>query len=428
MKRGRARAFQGGISLAKEPAWQAPIETPSLPDRVVVPLKTAEGRELKPAVRKGSRVKAGDVLAQDRVPLLAPISGQITGIGLEPHLSGFREPSVIIERRDEKEAFEPTQDFHRLGSEDILQTAWAKGLALPAIPEKEVLALVVTGFHDDPYSAGAQRLVLESPDTIRRGLEILQRLYACQRVFVAVEPRPAQVMAAWKKVVGALENAALVKVSGTYPQAEEDILLSSVLPRRVLRDLDEDVGSAIVVSTEGVFSLAQALIWRRPLLEKLVTVAGSGIPAPRNLRVRLGTPLSAIFSFCGVGPESLGKVVAGDAMRGWAQFDDRAGIGRETHSLILTRREEALVLKEEPCLRCGWCLEVCPHDLNPARLFEACRLQDWEAGRAWGLEECSECGACAFTCPSHLKLVHWFRFAKKELEKRGDARDRILAA
>jgi electron transport complex protein RnfC len=115
-------------------------------------------------------------------------------------------------------------------------------------------------------------------------------------------------------------------------------------------------------------------------------------------------------------------------MRGWAQFDDRAGIGRETHSILLIKREDVEILREEPCLRCGWCLEACPHDLNPARLFEVCRLEDWGVARAYGLEECSECGACAWACPSHLKLVHGFRFAKKELEKRGEGRDRVPAS
>ena len=424
----RGRPFRGGIPLSKEPAWQAPIEIVPVPSWVVVPLLAHDGRALKPAVLKGSKVKAGDLLAEDQVPLLAPISGRVAAIEPLPHITGFRKPSVRIERLDEKEAFEPTRDFRRLGQAELLKTVWGKGLNLPPIPERAVEVLVVTGFHDDPYSAGAQRLVLEFSDTIRAGLEILQRLYACQRVLIAVEPRPVRAFAAWKEVVKAVENIALVSVSGLYPQAEEDILFSTILPRRVLKGLVDDTGCALIVEAESIFLLAEAMIWRHPVLERLITVSGSGISSPRNLRVRIGTPLSAVLSFCGVEPESLGKVVAGDAMRGWAQFDDRAGIGQETHSILLIKREDAEILREEPCLRCGWCLEACPHDLNPARLFEACRLENWEVARAYGLEECSECGACAWTCPSHLKLVHGFRFAKKEMEKRGEGRDRVPAS
>jgi len=424
----KGRGFRGGIALDKEPAWQAPIETLPIPDRVVVPLLDSEGRELKPGVRRGDRVKAGDRLAEGRVPLLSPISGTVAGIEPLAHLSGFRVNALKIERLDGEEAFEPPPDFRRLGQQELLEKAWGLGLNLPFLPEKEVEALVVAGLHDDPHSAGAQRLIIESSASIRQGLEILQRIYACQRVFVALEPRPAQALAAWKQMGKALENMVLVKVSGRYPHLEEDLLLSAVLPRKVLRELDSDAGSAFIVEVEEIYLLAEALSRGRPFLEKLVTVAGSGIPSPRNLRVRIGTPISTLLASCGVDPGGLGKVVAGDAMRGWAQFDDRAGIGRDTHSLILISREEAEAQKEETCLRCGWCLEVCPHDLNPARLFEACRSEDWEAARSFGLLECSECGACAWACPSHLKLVHWFRLGKGEFLKRGQDSRRIRAA
>jgi electron transport complex protein RnfC len=269
---------------------------------------------------------------------------------------------------------------------------------------------------------------LESSDALRLGLEILQRIYVCQRAFVVAEARPGSIFSSWKRIIQSLDNLVLVKATDQHPLAEEELLLSSALPRKTLAEFAAGTAEVIVVKAETAYDLARAVSTGFPAIEALVTVTGSGIPAPRNLRVRIGTPLSAILDGCGVAPESLGKVVAGDTLRGWAQFDERTGIGREAHSLILTKREEVEVLSEEPCLRCGWCLEVCPQDLNPARLYQACRPGSWDEAAAYGLGECSECGACAWACPSHIKLVHWFQFAKRELSQHGPGSDRPLAA
>jgi len=242
------------------------------------------------------------------------------------------------------------------------------------------------------------------------------------------ESRPSQAFSAWRAWAREMENVALVKAVNQYPQAEEDLLFSSVLPRRILGELAAESGRVVAVSAEEVFLLAEALARGRPIVEKLLTLAGSGVPSHRNLRVRIGTPLSFLFSFCGLDPQGLGKVVAGEATRGGAQFDDRAGIGRDTSGLLAIRREGVELRPEEPCIRCGWCLEACPHDLNPVRLWEACRKEQWEAAESYGLWECSECGACAYSCPSHLKLVHWFRFGKGEAAARGRDKDHPLAA
>lgn len=424
----RGRRFPGGIVLDKDPAWRAPIETLPVPDWVALPLLDHNGEALDSKVKVGTRVGLGEVLAGDEVPLLSSLAGKVAAIEPHPHLSGFRVPSLRIERQGEEGRWEPSGDWRRMGQEDLLREARRKGLCLPDLGGSEVEALVVRAFHDDPYTAVAQRLILESPDALRQGLAILQRLYVCQRAFIAVESRPPQAFSAWRAWAREMENVVLVNVPNQYPQAEEDLLFSAVLPRRILRELEAETARAIAVSAEEVLLLAEALVGGRPGVEKLLTLAGSGVPSPRTLRVRIGTPLSFLFSCCGLDPQGLGKVVAGGATRGWAQFDDRAGIGRDTSGLLAIRREEVELSPEEPCIRCGWCLEACPHDLNPVRLWEACRQEQWEAAEAYGLWECSECGACAYSCPAHLKLVHWFRFGKQEAAARGRDKNKPLAA
>lgn len=50
-----------------------------------------------------------------------------------------------------------------------------------------------------------------------------------------------------------------------------------------------------------------------------------------------------------------------------------------------------LVLKEEKCIGCSLCTEVCPHAVFEMRQGKAC-IVDFNA--------CMECGACVNNCPS----------------------------
>jgi len=89
---------------------------------------------------------------------------------------------------------------------------------------------------------------------------------------------------------------------------------------------------------------------------------------------------------------------------------------------------------EQPCIRCGQCVDVCPAVLMPQELFRHARTRNYARLREYHLFDCIECGCCSYVCPSNIRLVHYYRKAKREImqeEKsaRGvaDARKRYLA-
>jgi NAD-dependent dihydropyrimidine dehydrogenase PreA subunit len=59
--------------------------------------------------------------------------------------------------------------------------------------------------------------------------------------------------------------------------------------------------------------------------------------------------------------------------------------------MIYLKDVTTLQVNEEKCIRCGMCLEVCPHSvlsLNGGKV----KIEDRDA--------CMECGACAQNCPT----------------------------
>jgi ferredoxin len=58
----------------------------------------------------------------------------------------------------------------------------------------------------------------------------------------------------------------------------------------------------------------------------------------------------------------------------------------------------------EPCIRCGWCAEVCPAALAPITLFDAALRRDSAALERDHVRACVDCGLCTAICPAQLPL------------------------
>jgi electron transport complex protein RnfC len=73
---------------------------------------------------------------------------------------------------------------------------------------------------------------------------------------------------------------------------------------------------------------------------------------------------------------------------------------------------------EMPCIRCGACARVCPHELQPFELYWFARARNFGKTQEYQLFDCIECGCCAYVCPARIPLVQYFRFAKSEIWSR----------
>ena len=80
---------------------------------------------------------------------------------------------------------------------------------------------------------------------------------------------------------------------------------------------------------------------------------------------------------------------------------------------------------EMPCIRCGACAEVCPHELQPFEMYWFSRAKNFGKTQEYNIFDCIECGCCSYVCPSHIPLVQYFRFAKSEIWSR--ERDKNMA-
>ena len=129
----------------------------------------------------------------------------------------------------------------------------------------------------------------------------------------------------------------------------------------------------------------------------------------------------AVLDHCGGLRPTTHQVIMGGPMMGLAQKDLDVPIIKGI-SGVLCLTEHASVIEEEPCIRCGRCLEACPMFLNPSRLAAVTRHEDVDGLAELNVTDCVECASCSFVCPSNIPLVQLMRVGKAIVRQQGTKR------
>jgi Na+-translocating ferredoxin:NAD+ oxidoreductase subunit C len=429
--------FRGGVHPRedKEATEHKPVEVLPLPARVSIPLSQHTGAPSKAAVEKGSLVKTGTLIGEPAGRISAAthasVSGTVADVADLPHpLTGRRGPTVIIDSdgTDTPDEAIRERDYSGFTVEQIVETLRVSGVvgmggaAFPTYfkltppKEKPIDTLLINGCECEPFLTADHRLMLEQPAEIVEGVAILAKALGVKNVVIVIEdnkPDAVKTMSA----AAASPGFKVRKLKTKYPQGAEKQLIKATARREVPSGgLPMDVG-CVVQNVGTALAVRDALRLNRPLYERVTTVTGPGIRDPKNLRVRIGTPVRTLIDFCGGYATEVGKLIMGGPMMGIAVSSDEVPVLKGTSGVLVLGRA-ATVFDEHDCIRCGRCVEVCPMGLAPLRLNNLIRRGQLEAAKDEHVKDCIECGCCAYACPSKIRLVHQIKYAKSEIAAR----------
>jgi electron transport complex protein RnfC len=418
-------------------AWR-PIETPPPPDEVRLPLIQHIGAAAEPTVKKGDRVRRGQKIAEaldSGAPLHATISGKVKPIEKHPHPTLAVAPAIVIARTDDLEGeleFPEAPDWRACPVDEALariREAGIVGLGGAAFPTwrklslprgTEVDILIVNGAECEPYLTADFRVMVEHAREAVEGALIMARIVSAARVLIGVEADKPLAITALQAALADLPRgtpAHVVPCEARYPQGAERQLVAAVTGRVVPpRALPTAVG-VLVQNVATAVAVHDAVRFRRPLLDRVLTVTGPGVRNPRNLRVPVGTLLSDVLDYCGGLSDDANRIVAGGPMMGRTLPRLDVPITKGMNGLVVLEGRGPFVDGYGPCIHCGRCLEACPLALEPDQV--SVRV---EAGRAleterYGANECYECGCCTYVCPAERPLVQFMQVAKSALRR-----------
>ncbi len=434
---GDLGSFRGGVHPAqnKDTTCGLPIERMPFVEQYVLPLFQHIGAPSVAVVTPGEHVQRGQLIAEAAgfvsTTLHAPVTGKVAAIELRLHPNGKMMPAIVLDtdpfdsqRLPKAAPLDPAQ----LSMADMVACVRQGGLvglggaAFPShvkfqVPEdRRVQAVVVNGCECEPFLTCDHRLMVERPEAVVRGTEIIMLQVGAERGSIGVEANKPDAIAALRAVTK--PSIEVVPVQVKYPQGAEKLLINAIFQREVPEGglpLDIEI---LVNSVGTTVALADLLDRGIPLIERIVTVTGPAVARPRNLLVPLGTPLSALLEHCGGLLPDVHQVVIGGPMMGMAQKSLDVPILKGASGILCLDRAATPPAQEFPCIRCGRCLEACPMFLNPTRLAALARAEQLDALEEHHLMSCFECAACSFACPSRITLVPGMRMGKGMLRNR----------
>lgn len=430
------KTFKGGIHppYNKELTKSKPIEKAILPKKVVIPMGMHIGAPSEPIVKVGDTVKKGQKIGEATgfvsVPVHASISGKVTAVEPRPWPGGGLMMSVVIESDGQDEPHEdisPPKPLSQLTPDeikDIIREAGITGLGgagfpthvkLSFPPEKNVDTLIINAAECEPFITADHRLLLERPDDVVLGIEAIMKATGIKKAFIGIEDNKLDAVASMEKAIKGKEGIEIVVLATKYPQGGEKQLINAVTGREVPSGgLPMDAG--VIVNNAGTCAaIANTLKTGMPLIERITTVTGSGINEPKNLLIRIGTPLTDIIEQCGGFKGQPGKVLMGGPMMGLAQSLLDVPAIKGTSGLLVLEKNDVNLFEPGPCIKCARCVDACPIHLLPTTIAKFAQHDMWSEAEDYHAMDCIECGCCSYVCPAHIPLTQHIRIAKSHI-------------
>ena len=432
--------IHGGIHPAenKQQSLQEPIHSAGIPPQLILPLAQHIGAPASPIVNIGDRVLKGQMIAEAKgfvsAPVHAPSSGTVMAIEsrLIPHPSGMSAPCIVIDTDGQDEWIDHAgvEDFRSLSKLDLIDRVRQAGIAgmggagfpsavkLSTRDDKPIETLILNGTECEPYITADDILMRERAAEIIAGAEILRHLIKpSKETLIGVEDNKPEGIAALRKAAEGT-GIEIVPFPTKYPSGGEKQLIQILTGKEVpAGGLPADIG--IVCQNIGTATaIYRAICFGEPLISRITTVTGEACSQARNYEVLLGTPVQFLLDQSGFKKDDCIRLVMGGPMMGYTLQDTAVPIVKTSNCVLAPSVAE---LPPPPpaqaCIRCGMCAEACPVSLLPQQMYWFARAQEHEKLEDHKLFDCIECGACSYVCPSNIPLVQYYRASKAEIRQ-----------
>lgn len=401
----------------------------------VYPLSQHIGAPAKPLVKKGDRVLVGQKIAEAAgfvsANIHSGVSGTVKCIEARMTVGGTKVESIVIENDGRFEEIDfsknvkPLDKMYRDDVKDAIKEAGIVGMGGAGFPthvklspknEDAIDTIIVNGAECEPYLTSDYRRMIEEPEKIVAGLQIVINLFDHAKGIIAIEDNKPEAIKILKEHTKNIDNIQVNPVKTKYPQGAERQLIYANTKREINSSMLPADAGCIVHNIDTIYAIYNAVVEGKPLYERIVTVTGDAVNEAANFRVRIGTNVKELIDAVGgFNIEDPGKIISGGPMMGKAMFSLDVPIVKGSSAILCFREDEVSNVTPSNCIRCGRCVEVCPGKVMPNKLANLALHGDAEGFVKAGGMECCECGCCSYVCPAKRHLTQTIAGTRKQV-------------
>lgn len=420
-RENRLAGYYGGVhpSERKEFTEHLPLKKFPDPEVVVIPLSMHAGAPAEPIVQVGDTVKAGQKIGEAAAfissPVHSSVSGTVTAIETRRHATRGECLSVVIQSDGKNtlhESVQPHKALEDLTPDEIVDIVREAGIvgmggagfptAVKLKPAKPVDTVLLNGCECEPLLTADHRVLLEYADDVIYGLKAMIKTVGAEKGIIVIEDNKQDAIELMEDKTADCENIEVVAAKTKYPQGAEKMLIKRVLKRQVPSGgLPADVG-CVVANVSTTKAISDAIQKGMPLIERVVTMTGERLKNPGNYIVKIGTSTKELIDYCGGITGGDVTIKAGGPMMGFDLSDPDVPIMKGSNGIIAVDTDHTA---EQPCIKCGRCVDVCPMELSPLYFSKYADEENWQGMKEKNVMDCIECRSCEYICSSKIPLV-----------------------
>lgn len=384
-----------------------------------MPMSAYRGHFARPVVREGERVMKYQLVAERKdafsANVHASVSGTVVGVRDFSGAGGEKVPMLVLKNDFQDECILiPDGVKGDPSPEAVLQAieeagiVGAGGAQFPAalkyrVAGENIKTFIINGVECEPYLTADYSLMRERTEAFFEGIRLVNTLLRAKEVVIAIEEKNRELEAVFSPFLTQprYDGFRVRVVSGGYPQGSQWQLVCAVTGIELAPPHHAAEKGIVVSNVATVYAVYQAVMEKRPVVSRILTVSGEGVERPGNVEAPIGTPVGYVLEQMGIRPERY-TIVLGGPMMGRLVTDWSSPVTKGTNGVLVFERED---IKRENCIGCGRCIDACPMRLMPLKYAEGWRLGNLAMMKRYDLNLCVECGACESVCPSNVPLM-----------------------
>ncbi len=433
-----AFTFKGGAHVKEYKNTRGcEIRMMPAPDTVSIPMSQHIGAPCEPLVAVGDMVRYGQEIGAVKeglgCPVHASVSGKVVAIDSVNNAQGQPIRNIVIANDGEYTPAEDIKPFPKPLSEasaeeivELIRRAGISGMGGATFPTHAKLAgaigkvdkLIINCAECEPFITANHRLMLERPEDVLDGVEIMRHALGLDHAVIAVEDNKRDAIDELGRCIEARRLPIELAVMQTkYPQGDERQIMYALLKKELpAGKLPADLG-CVLFNAETCAAVATAFYRGTPLVKRIVTVDGDCVGTPSNVLVHIGTSYRDLIEYCGGLIKTPAKIINGGPMMGFAQGDIMGPVTKGTSAILVFSGafDAQNSLPEAACIRCGRCVKNCPMHLMPNYLALYAQHGRYSESEKLSVKSCVECGTCSHNCPGQIPIVQYIRVTKGAL-------------